>query len=420
MMPSLSNVPGNWFCCQIGAREHYAIARGLAQDGSLRALLTDAWVPPGGLFGRLNPKLRERFHPALAGATVKSWTPGLLALELSARVRKLNGWGRIQVRNHWFQQQAVTALKRLLPEPPVGSGNCPPPVVFAYSYAARDVFKFARARGWQAILGQIDPAIREEQLVGQLHQQSPDLAGDWAPAPAGYWDAWREECALADRILVNSDWSRQALVAEGIPESKLAVIPLAYEPPPAARDFIRRYPEQFTARRPLRVLFLGQINLRKGMACVLEAIRLLAGQPVEWWFVGAPGMRLPGDFFHRPGVRFFGPQPRSRTAGFYRDADVFLFPTMSDGFGLTQLEAMAWRLPVIASRQCGTVVQPSVNGLQLETVTPENLAQAVAVCLEQPARLARLAAACQVGAGFGLSVITRQLQQLASGIRPGQ
>ena len=59
----------------------------------------------------------------------------------------------------------------------------------------------------------------------------------------------------------------------------------------------------------------------------------------------------------RSGVRWIGPVSRAKTAAFYRQADLLVFPTFSDGFGLTQLEAQAWKLPIIATKFCGDVVQ---------------------------------------------------------------
>jgi glycosyltransferase involved in cell wall biosynthesis len=61
----------------------------------------------------------------------------------------------------------------------------------------------------------------------------------------------------------------------------------------------------------------------------------------------------------------------------YRESDVFLFPTLSDGFGLTQLEALGHGLPVIASRNCGAVVAHGVSGLVLSEVSPEVIADAI-------------------------------------------
>ena len=66
---------------------------------------------------------------------------------------------------------------------------------------------------------------------------------------------------------------------------------------------------------------------------------------------------VPADLRDHPQVRWAGTVSREDTARYYRDADVFLFPTYSDGFGLTQLEAQAWKLPIIASVFCGAVVE---------------------------------------------------------------
>ena len=79
-----------------------------------------------------------------------------------------------------------------------------------------------------------------------------------------------------------------------------------------------------------------------------------------------------------------------------READVFLFPTLSDAFGLTQLECMAWRLPLIASRHCGDVVRPGVNGLRLAEVSAASITEAVKFCLHHPGELSRWSAGCQV------------------------
>ena len=42
----------------------------------------------------------------------------------------------------------------------------------------------------------------------------PELNSVWKPAPKSYWDHWREEIDLADRIIVNSEWSRDCLQKE--------------------------------------------------------------------------------------------------------------------------------------------------------------------------------------------------------------
>src|SRR6516164_7222190 len=94
-----------WICCQLGAREHYAIPRALLRTGMLECLLTDAWIAPGSLLGKLcgrRSKLRERFHPELHDARVKAFTWSSIRFEALARVRGLDLWPSVIARNRWF------------------------------------------------------------------------------------------------------------------------------------------------------------------------------------------------------------------------------------------------------------------------------------------------------------------------------
>jgi glycosyltransferase involved in cell wall biosynthesis len=283
--------------------------------------------------------------------------------------------------------------------------------LFAYSYAAHDLLRFARTRAWRTVLGQIDGGPHEERIVAELNGRGPGQDRRWEPAPAGYWQAWREECALADRIVVNSPWARHALEEEGIPTDAIRMLPLAYEAS-AATAGSRRYPSRFAPERPLRVLFLGQINLRKGAGPLLEATWLLRDEPVEFWFVGPRQILVPADLEHCHNIRWFGPQRRNETAKFYREADVFILPTFSDGFGLTQLEAQSWKLPLIVSDFCGKVVQDGRNGMVLQSVTPEAIAGALRLCLQKPERLSDLAAGAIAPCEFGLSKLSDGLLAL--------
>src|SRR5205814_3008322 len=257
----------------------------------------------------------------------------------------------------------------------------------AYSYAAHDILRFAGSRGWRTVLGQIDPGPPEERIVARLYRDDPLQRGKWKPTPPGYWESWREECALADRIVVNSAWSQHALEEEGIPTEKIRVVPLAYQAPTEAEEFERKYPEAFSTVRPLRVLFLGQVNLRKGIGPSLEAVRLLSREPVEFWFVGPVHVHVPADLRDNSRIHWVGAVPQSATSAFYRNADVFLFPTFSDGFGLTQLEAQAWKLPVIASKFRGDVVKDRYDGWILAEVSANAIAGALRHCLAEPFRL---------------------------------
>ena len=365
-----------WICCQLGAREHYAVPRALQLSGLLGEFITDIWTR----------RFTGRFHPGLASARVTAPNLAALTFELKAYVTGANGWKLIHRRNEWFQQHAVHKLHK---QPTNG-----PRTVFAYSYAAEQIFKHARERGWRTVLGQIDPGPAEEHIVA------------WEPAPAEYWDGWRNECALADHIVVNSAWSRDALLREGVAAEKIRVLPVAYEAAGEAKSFQRYYPNAFTSARPLRVLFLGQINRRKGVGQLLDAVKLLADENIEFWFVGPAQVNLPAS------VKWFGMVPRVEVDKYYKDADVFIFPTLSDGFGLTQLEAQSWKLPVIASRHCGEVVCDGVNGVVLEEVSAQAIARVLLQLLRSPDLLRTMSARSGVGDRFSLRSLACSLKNL--------
>jgi glycosyltransferase involved in cell wall biosynthesis len=397
-----------WICCQLGAREHYAVPRALHRQGALDLLLTDLWICPNNSLGSLTSRLRERFHPELAAAKVYAPNLGSIALEARCKLASLRSWPvhgsywqeRI-ARNTSFQK-AVTARLSRIDDADLSR------TVMAYSYMALQIFRFAQARGWRTVLGQIDAGPPEERILERLHEAYPMYGRRPEGAPRRYWADWREECALADRIVVNSLWSQAALEAEGVPAAKIRVVPLAYDEPKPFGAFRRFYPASFTPSRPLRVLFLGQINLRKGIASLLDAIRLLQAEPVEFWLVGPIQVSIPADLRNHLRVRWIGPVSRAETARFYREADVFLFPTFSDGFGMTQLEAQAWNLPVIATKFCGDVVKDGNNGWLLSENSADAIAETLRRCLADPMILQEVSSRSVLTEQFGLPWIGQQ------------
>jgi glycosyltransferase involved in cell wall biosynthesis len=404
-----------WISCQLGAREHYAIPRALFRIGMLGYLVTDAWFPPSSLVAKIcGGRLTDRFHNELSDARVKAFNSSLIVFETLARARGLGMWPSILARNHWFQRKVVSALTSDFRHLTSDS-----PILLSYSYTALEPFRYAKTKEWKTVLVQIDPGPEEERIVTDEAACVPQLAADWQVAPPEYWAFWREECKLADRIVVNSEWAREGLVRGGVPTEKISIIPLAYELDVGSARFAeprlqRTYPARFTQERPLRVLFLGLINLRKGVARLLEAARILRDEPVEFWMVGPVEIASASTVAEAGRVRWFGPATRKQAAEFYRDADVFILPTLSDGFAITQLEAQAHGLPVIASRCSGNVVENGVNGIILDEPSAACIARAIRDCIASPDRLEKLAFASRVRDEFTIDGLARQLQELGA------
>jgi glycosyltransferase involved in cell wall biosynthesis len=380
----------------------------------LGCLLTDAWVPPSSFLAKIGGRrLTDRFHKELSDARVISLNLSLILFETLTRARNLSEWQKIIARNRWFESNVVWFLRSQL------STLDYQPVLLSYSYSALGPLRYAKSQGWKTVLVQIDPGPEEERIVAEEVARVPELAGDWQPAPPEYWGSWREEADLADRIVVNSEWSREGLVRTGVPREKLSIIPLAYETPDVGRQqsevgTARLYPDSFTNERPMRVLFLGQVNLRKGAARLLEAARILRDEPVEFWMVGPVQIANAGTLTRGARTKWFGPVTRKQAVEKYRAADVFILPTLSDGFAITQLEAQAYGLPVISSRFCGNVVQNGRNGLILEEPSAACFAAAIRYCIADPSRLQNFAVASRVANEFTIDALAQRLQELGA------
>jgi glycosyltransferase involved in cell wall biosynthesis len=75
------------------------------------------------------------------------------------------------------------------------------------------------------------------------------------------------------------------------------------------------------------------------------------------------------------------------------------------------LEAQAWKLPVLASRFCGDVVRDGENGLLIDPLTAEMIAQLLLGLLREPARLRRLSAGSRLAAHQMIEGLAQRLQQ---------
>ncbi len=388
MSPSLFTV------VQIGAREHYAVARALRRVNGLQRMLTDAWVRPGSALTVLpyTQRLQDRFHSDLTDAVVRSPTRRSLLFELaSRRFGSSSGWERTICRNRWFQRWCITELL-----------SSPPTALFAYSYAAGAIFQTFRPHGCFTVLGQIDPGQHEEILVAEEHRRYHHLLSAWKPAPAAYWEAWHRELNFADLIVVNSSWSLSCLEAQGVPTNRVRLVPLVFEHPPVLRTAVAS-----DSARPFQLLFLGTICLRKGIGRLLEAMRLLVRHPVQLTLAG-PTELDPQAWADVPNVRWIGPVPRSQVDVVYGNADAMILPTLSDGFALTQLEALSYGCPVIASQHCGDVVRPGRNGWLLVDLEPDSIADVICEAMDTVRDLPR----ALVAPDFSLQQLGVRLQSM--------
>lgn len=423
------NHVSNWFCAQMGAREHYAIPRALNAVGALGGLMTDYWAGKGvRLLAKHAPNkatksLAARFHPNIPRAMAHSWNARSIAWEL--RLRQMSRGGSVTGRylaycdvGKRFSRAVLDCLtsKRELPDRSI---------FFGYDTCSLEVMRQLKERGVACILDQIDPCRVEIEMVQAEQRAWPEWQNYQLDVPDEFYRRHQEEWEVADKLIVNSNFSRDALIMQGVATEKIEVVPLCYEPTDLSRasgieflNFSRDVLSRgFSSQRPLRVLFLGQVMLRKGIQYLVKAAELLSSCPVVIDVVGPLHISSEAIKLAPANVRFHGRVTRDEIGSWYRNGHVFILPTLSDGFAITQLEAMANGLPVIATTNCGDVVSTNVDGFIIPPRDPASIADAICKYLADPMLLmTHHRAALQTSKMFSIDRLATSLLAIGDGI----
>ena len=405
-----------WICSQIGAREHYSIPRVLHRSGKLECLFTDFWASaPLRLIGRITGKtsLATRFHPELADASVTAFN---LSTLLESRQHFANRYEGFLQAGKSFGRSVVKALdsKR--------SSDEATRIFFGYDTGFLEPARWINDKGGKTVVCQMDPSRFEVDLVKAEEKRWQGWARRMVHVPEAYFRRREEEWEVADLVMVNSEWTRQALFRQGVNADKIVVVPLAFEREHSenggqkvlgGNSGFKLPVSGFTHAHPLRVLFLGQVILRKGIQYLVEAARLLKDEPIVFDVVGSIGISDEAMAFAPESMTFHGSVNRNRTGQFYRNSDVFVLPTLSDGFALTQIEAMAQGLPVITTPNCGEVVSDQTDGLIVSPGDPMALAEALQMVLQDPGRLSEMSRSALRKAGmFGFERLASNLEAI--------
>lgn len=358
---------------QIGARRHYAVPRGLQEAGVLAGLIADAcadiwpWKALGylpvacrrgvvrSILGRKvtgvpSCKIEGMFGFALAGVTFGK--QGVEENRTDFWVRRNADFGRRVAAMDW------------------GAAD----TVYAYNGAALEVFEEAKRRGLRCVLDQTaapwrynTELLQREQERWRGWEENPadmDLSGRMIEREEAEWE-------LADRIVCGSDFVIDTLREVGGAWEKARTVHYPRPQVPSGGE-IRKDRE---AGEKQRVLFVGTLQLRKGIQYLYEAAEYLDPEKYVIRAVGPStltpyAMRCLGE---RMEVR--GAVPREEVWKYYGWADVFVLPTLSEGSANVCHEAMAVGLPVITTKASGVDREGGVldvaNGKLIASVVDE-------------------------------------------------
>jgi glycosyltransferase involved in cell wall biosynthesis len=365
---------------QSGARDAYQVALALYEAGMLESLVTDLYWPADRSWAQwlaaLLPRsfrstLMQRNEHRLPSSHVRLCAAmGLTAFLLDKLPHAPFAWKRQAMR------RADATLGRC-------GGRLATRMdaaLLSYSYYGYDAFSnyanYASGHSGRGMLFQLHP---HPASIRQILQTELDAHPDCAESLSKEWElALPEEdfnhlvaeTKMAAHFLVASSFTRQTLVENGTPYERISVIPYGvdctrFSPGPEAKSI----------DGPLRLLFVGRINQRKGIKYLLEALHLVQSD-VHLTVCGrvVDGLELFNPFAGKVEVRPSVSAEELLAA--YRQADLFVFPSVAEGFGQVLLESLACGLPVLSTDRTAApdLIDEGVDGFVVESRRPDLLA----------------------------------------------
>lgn len=255
--------------------------------------------------------------------------------------------------------------------------------VYAYEDGAMFTFREARRLGLKCLYDlPIGYWRTARHLLGMERERWPEWKNTLVGLTASQakLDRKDEELKLADRIFVASSFTAKTLNDYPGKLAPIDVIPYGFPAVTGTRDYEK------IAGRPLRLLFVGGLSQRKGIANLFAAVERL-GDAVSLTVVGKKVTEdcLPlnvalGRHTWMPSM------PHAEILRQMREHDILLFPSLFEGFGLVITEAMSQGTPVITTdRTAGPdLITHGKDGWLTEAGSTDALYNAIAALLDQP------------------------------------
>jgi glycosyltransferase involved in cell wall biosynthesis len=185
-----------------------------------------------------------------------------------------------------------------------------------------------------------------------------------------------EELYLADVIVAPSQYSASTYKDPELIK-KVKINPLGAN---------INYKERNARKPTFIVLMVGNYFLRKGTHYLIEAFKLIERSDAELWIRGD----VPDTYSKRINdkrIKIIPPVLPDKLIELYQAADVFVQPSIDEGFGMTVFEALAFGLPLVVTENVGAkdLLNPKVS-ITVPIKNPEALAQAIYKAIEMPSR----------------------------------
>ncbi len=269
-------------------------------------------------------------------------------------------------------------------------GDCAA-AVYTYEGNAYDVLKKAKSKNqfsWYEMVSQHELYFHDllaEQIKKYPQLNTPYYSNLLENGNSEYAKRKNAELELADRIICNSNFTRETIRYAGLATDKVKVIPLGS---PAPVKKIKNRPDK------MKFVYAGNQSVRKGIHILIEAWKNsgIKQHEAELFLVGSRD--LPDDFYVNlpENVKVINNIPHQELIELFRETSMFVLPTLADGFGMVITEAMSQGVPVLATYNCAgpDLITHGVNGLLIKAGSTEMLIEQLKWAVSHPSEVEQM------------------------------
>lgn len=379
-----------------------AAAEGLYHADMLSGFRTTVATFPGNIFDKLSSLSsftefnRRRYNPELKPFT-KAWPfyeLGRIAASKSGfknLIKQETGIFSVDAVYQNLDKKVANSLKSMYE-----SGTN---AVYAYEDGALFSFREAKKLSLQCLY---DLPIGYWRTAKHLLELEYERWPEWRPTLLSFGDSEAklarkdEELRLADKIFVASQFTANTLKDYPGKLAPIEVIPYAFPPVIGSREYITT-----GQSKPLKLLFVGGLSQRKGIADLFAAAENLK-KYVELTVVGKKVSDQPCPALDAALAkhRWIPSLPHDAVLKLMREHDVLVFPSLFEGFGLVITEAMSQGTPVITTdRTAGPdLIRHGENGWLVEAGSTIALQHAIEELIQNPNNVAEVGRAAMKSA----------------------
>lgn len=189
-----------------------------------------------------------------------------------------------------------------------------------------------------------------------------------------------EEYRLADAIIVLSNFAKKTFTQRGIDPNKIWVFPLGVN--------TERFKPRLVSKVevPLEVIYFGTLSLRKGVQYLLEGTRHFTNDKVRVTLIGPVESSFRDILQKYNHVSHFPAMPHEKLAPIVASKQIYIFPSLEDGFPNSLIQAMASGLVPITTAESGPaeLIRDGVEGFLIPSRNSQVIQHKLEEVLERP------------------------------------